>query len=203
MSNRYSRRSFIGRIGCLGGTLPLAAWAAPQPASWLGTPQLGSPAGMKRIGYLNGDVPGLLDAFNSELRRLGYIEGKNISVETRLLQPNQPDGAKYAAELAHMNLQLIVAGALPAALNIRKVNPAMPMVIATCPGMISNGFAASLEHPGGNVTGMDELPPGVTAKRVALLKAAVPAVSRIALLSTTPGHGGHEMQLADAEKAAA
>lgn len=192
MSNRYSRRSFIGRLGLLGGTLPLAAWAQQTP-----------PPGMKRIGYLNGDVPGLLDAFKSELRRLGWIEGKNITVETRLTQPNQPDAAKYAVELVHMDLQLIVAGALPAALNIRKANPVMPMVIATCPGMVSNGFAASLEHPGGNVTGMDELPPGVTAKRVVLLKTAVPAVSRIALLSTTPGHGGHEMQLADAEKAAA
>jgi putative tryptophan/tyrosine transport system substrate-binding protein len=192
MNNRYSRRSFIGRLGLLGSMFPLASWAQQVPS-----------AGMKRIGYLSGDAPGLLDAFNSELRRLGYIEGKNITVETRLLQPNQPDGAKYAAELVHMDLQLIVAGALPAALSIRKANPAMPMVIATCPGMISNGFAASLEHPGGNVTGMDELPPGVTAKRVTLLKTAVPTVSRIALLSTTPGHGGHELQLADAEKAAA
>ena len=68
--------------------------------------------------------------------------------------------------------------------------------------MVNNGFAASLEHPGGHVTGMDELPPGVTAKRVALLKMAAPIVSRIALLSTTPGRGGHETQLADAEKAA-
>src|SRR6185503_5465483 len=50
--------------------------------------------------------------------------------------------------------------------------------------------------------GMDELPPGVTAKRLRLLKTAAPKVSRVALLSTTPGRGGHELQLADAEKAA-
>jgi len=85
---------------------------------------------------------------------------------------------------------------------VRKANPAMPMVIATCPGMISNGFATSLGHPGGNVTGIDELPPGVTAKRLTLLKTAAPCVSRIALLSTTPGRGGHEAQVADAERAA-
>ena len=77
----------------------------------------------------------------------------------------------------------------------------MPMVLATCPGMISNGFAKSLEHPGGNVTGMDELPPRVTAKRLTLLKTVVPSVSRVALLSTTPGTGGHEAQLGDAEQA--
>jgi ABC-type uncharacterized transport system substrate-binding protein len=64
----------------------------------------------------------------------------------------------------------------------------MPMVIviARCPGMSSNGFAESLEHPGGNVTGMEELPPGVTAKRLVLLKTVAPFVSRVALLSTTP-----------------
>jgi putative ABC transport system substrate-binding protein len=68
--------------------------------------------------------------------------------------------------------------------------------------MVSNGFAKSLKHPGGIYTGMDELPPGVTAKRLQLLKTAAPSVSRVALLSTTPGRGGHEAQLADAERAA-
>src|SRR5204863_7491969 len=115
---------------------------------------------------------------------------------------NSSDLVAQAAELAHMNLDLIVAGALVHALEVRKNNPAMPMVIATCPGMVSNGFARSLKHPGGIYTGIDELPPGVTAKRLRLLKAAVPGVSRVALLSTTPGRGGHEAQLADAEGAA-
>ncbi len=101
-----------------------------------------------------------------------------------------------------MNLDLIVAGALVHALEVRKNNPAMPMVIATCPGMVSNGFAKSLKRPGGIYTGIDELPPGVTAKRLRLLKTAAPMVSRVGLLSTTPGHGGHEAQLADAEQAA-
>ena len=188
--NRYHNRRVF--LGCLGATLPLAAWAQKLPS-----------AGVNRIGFLNGDLPALTESFNAELRRLGHIEGKNITVETRLTQPNSNAGAKYAAELAHMNLQLVVAGALPFALEIRKANPAMPMVIATCPGMVSNGFAGSLDRPGGHVTGMDELPPGVTAKRLSLLKAAAPNVSRIALLSTTPGRGGHETQLADAERVAA
>src|SRR5215813_13588067 len=78
----------------------------------------------------------------------------------------------------------------------------MPLVIVTTPGLISNGFAKTMERPGGNATGIDELPPGVTAKRLELLKTAVPAVSKVALLSTTPGRGGHETQLADAQEAA-
>src|SRR6516162_4916719 len=157
----------------------------------------------RRIGFLTGEGP-FDTAFRDELRRLGYIDGENLVLETRVFRGNTlSDVAAQAAELAHMDLELIVAVALPVALEVRKANPAMPMVIATCPGMISNGFAASLEHPGGNVTGMDELPPGVTAKRLTLLKSAVPSVSRIGLLSTTPGRGGHDTQLADAERAAA
>src|SRR5204863_1631651 len=136
------------------------------------------------------------------MRRSGYVEGENIAVEKRISRVNAPDLAAQAAELARMDLDLIVAAALPHALEVRKDNPAMPMVIATCPGLVSNGFAKSLKHPGGIYTGIDELPPGVTAKRLRLLKTAAPMVSRVGLLSTTPGHGGHEAQLADAEQAA-
>jgi putative ABC transport system substrate-binding protein len=68
--------------------------------------------------------------------------------------------------------------------------------------MVSNGFAKTLKRPGGIYTGMDELPSGVTSKRLQILKTAAPKVTRVALLSTTPGVGGHETQLADAEKAA-
>lgn len=145
----------------------------------------------------------LENVFIEELKKLGYREGENLKIELRLARPNTTDVAAMAAELAGMDLTLIVAAALPIALEIRKNNPKMPMVLATCPGMVSNGFAKSLEHPDGIYTGMDELPQGVTAKRLQLLKAAVPTATRIALLSATPGVGGHEVQLAEAETTAA
>lgn len=102
-----------------------------------------------------------------------------------------------------MDLEVVVADSLPLALAIRDANPAMPLVIVTTPGLVSNGFAKTIEHPGGNATGIDELPPGVTAKQLELLKTAAPIVSRVALLSTTPGRGGHEAQVADAQQEAA
>lgn len=157
-----------------------------------------------RIGFLNGGgVLYLENAFKDELKKLGYREGENIHIEQRLARPNTTDGVLMAAELAQMDLLLIVAGALPFAIEVRKNNPKMPMVIGTCPGMVSNGFAKTLEHPGGIYTGLDELPEGVTAKRLQLLHSVVPNARRIGLLSTTPGTGGHEIQLADAEKTAA
>jgi putative tryptophan/tyrosine transport system substrate-binding protein len=193
MSERilHTRRSFVATIGRSCSALLFATRASPARASRV-----------HRIGFLSGAVPTLFKAFEDEMQTLGYVEGKNLIVEKRISRPNTSDMAEQAAELAWMDLELILAAALPQALEIRKANPAVPMVIATCPGMISNGFAKTLQRPGGIYTGMDELPPGVTAKRLQLLKMAAPAVSRVALLSTTPGRGGHETQLADAEKIA-
>lgn len=157
-----------------------------------------------RIGFLLGAGYAEMDrSFTEELQRLGFIEGQNITIERRFAKPNSSDGINMAAELAQMELSLIVVAALPFALEVRKNNPKMPMVIATCPGMISNGFAKSMEHPGSIYTGMDELPTGVTSRRLQLLKEAAHTVTRVALLSTTPGTGGHEIQLSEAEKMAA
>lgn len=156
-----------------------------------------------RIGYLNG--AGLNehdDAFISELQKLGFSDGKNFTIEKRFTRPNSGDAFGHARELAQMDLALVVVSAPAFVEQVRKVNPNMPMVLITCPGMVSNGYAASLDHPGGIYTGMDELPPGITSKRLQLLKTAAPAVTKIALLSTTQGKGGHEIQLSEAEKSA-
>jgi putative tryptophan/tyrosine transport system substrate-binding protein len=157
---------------------------------------------MPHIGFLSGDFPKHHEAFLTELRTQGFVDGKNVIIEKRV-QRELADGPAMAKELAGMRLNFIVVAALPLALRVRNENPDMPMVITTCPGMISNGFAKSFEHPGGIYTGLDELPPGVTTKRLTLLKLAVPSAKRVALLSTTPGVGGHEVQLEDAKRAAA
>jgi putative ABC transport system substrate-binding protein len=187
-----SRRTFIGSLGTLGGALTLTHSTRSSLAQ----------ERIKRIGFLSGAVPTLISAFEQEFLRQGYVDGKNVIIERRISRPNTSDLSDHAAELAKMDLDLVLAAALPQALVMRKANPNMPMVIATCPGMVGNGFAKSMERPGGIYTGMDELPPGVTDKRIRLLKAAAPNVKRVGLLSTTPGVGGHETQLADAERTA-
>jgi putative ABC transport system substrate-binding protein len=189
----WGRRRFLGRLGLAAGAPFLAAFAPVSRSVRL-----------RRIGFINGSTfPTMTAAFQEELRALGWIEGRNITVETRLSRPNTNDLEGILADLAARDLELIVAAALPIALQVRKAMPSMPMVVATAAGLVTNGFAASFERPGGNVTGMDELPPGLTARRLGLLKRAAPAVTRVGLLSTTPGTGGHETQLADAESAAA
>ena len=186
------RRQFVRDLVLIAGAAPfLSAGAATQKS-----------ARVPRIGYLGGDFPVHRNAFMDELRAQGFVDGENVIIEKRL-QRDLAEGPAAAKELAALPLDFIVASALPYALMVRAANPEMPMVITTCPGMISNGFARSLEHPGGIYTGIDELPPGVTTKRMTLLKTAVPAATRIALLSTTPGVGGHEAQLQDAQRVAA
>ena len=189
MHTEQSRRSVLRQVTGLCTAFPLAAVGLQSQR-----PRL------RRIAFLIGDAPILIEAFKSEMRALGHVEGQNLFIDVRTAAG--PEIARHATEPAKGDLELVVAGALPFALEIRKANPALPMVIATCPGMISNGFAKTLERPGGNVTGMEELPPGVTERRLTLLKAAAPHVTRVALLSTTPGVGGHETQVADAERTA-
>jgi len=187
-----TRRSFMIGLAVLGSALPVVPFA--QPAQ---------PARLRRIGLVVGDDPeGLEPAFREALRSQGYIEGQNLLIEVRY-SLRSPSGTSVAAELVNMDLELVVVPSLPSALVAHEANPSMPLVIVTTPGIISNGFAKSIERPGGSATGIEELPPGVTATRLELLKAAAPMVSRVALLSTTPGRGGHETQLADAQDRAA
>jgi putative tryptophan/tyrosine transport system substrate-binding protein len=186
-----TRRTFLADMARFTATLPLIDWSGAMAQQRV-----------PRIGFMSGAEPSLIASFEDEMRKLGYSPGKNIHIEIRVGRMYTADTAAHAAELGTLDLDFVVVAALPQALVMRQVNPRMPMVIITCPGMVSNGFAESLERPGGIYTGMDELPPGVTRKRLQLLKRAAPSVSRVALLSTTPGRGGHETQLADAERAA-
>jgi putative tryptophan/tyrosine transport system substrate-binding protein len=186
-----SRHRFISRAVGLSAALP-----------WAASTRVFAQTRLPRVAFMSGAEPALVAAFEDEMAKLGYVAGTNIHLELRLGRPNTNDTVVHAAELGAMDLDFAVVAALPHALLMREANPKMPMVIITCPGMVSNGFAQSLERPGGIYTGMEELPPGVTRKRLSLLKRAAPSVTRVALLSTTPGRGGHERQLADAEAAA-
>ena len=186
-----TRRTFLTHMARFTAASPLIGWSGTMAQQRV-----------PRIGFMGGAEPSLIASFDDEMGKLGHSLGKSVHVELRIGRMYTTDTAAHAAELGGMDLDFVVVAALPQALALRQANPRMPMVIITCPGMVSNGFAESLERPGGIYTGMDELPPGVTRKRLQLLKRAAPSVSRVALLSTTPGRGGHETQLADAERAA-
>lgn len=154
---------------------------------------------LARIGFIIGEgFPTLVEAFQSELRRLGYVEGQNFALEERISRA-PGDGSRQLRELASMSLDVIVVAALSFALELKALGTSTPVVVATTPGFVANGLAQSLQHPGGNYTGVDELLPNLTARRLRLLTSAAPHMRKVALLSTTPGSASHGIQLADAE----
>ena len=175
MTHSASRRTFLADMCLFTAALPVVGWPCEMAEQRV-----------PRIGFMSGAEPSLISSFEEEMHKLGYFENKNIHLEMRIARPNTNDTAAHANELGAMDLAFVVAAALPQALAMRQANPKMPMVIITCPGMVRNGFADSLERPGGIYTGLDELPPGVTRRRLELLRRAAPSLSRIALLSTTP-----------------
>jgi putative ABC transport system substrate-binding protein len=192
VTKRLSRRQLLMAAAALGFARARSEEAARPPRK------------LPRIGFMSGTgYPELEEAFVDELRKSGLVEGRDLIIERRLSRPNSNDLATMGRELANSDLALVVPTALPAALVIREANPSMPMVIGTCPGMVANGFAKTMEKPGGIYTGIDELPPGVIARRMTLLRTAAPAITRLALLSTAPGTIAHDIQMADAQRAAA
>ena len=106
------------------------------------------------------------------------------------------------AELSQLQVELIVVASTPAAMAIHATNPAMPIVVGRGPDLVGAKLAESMEHPGGVATGIEELAPGMTDKRLRLLKQAVPTMRHVAIVSAAPTASGHALQYHDAEQAA-
>ena len=153
---------------------PLAAQAQPTPGK------------TARIGYLSfRSGPSYLDeAFRQGLRELGYFEGQNISVEYRWADFKPDRAATLAAELVRLNVNVIVStgGGTVTALAVKKAVKTIPVVFTSGGDPVSAGLVASLDRPGGNLTGVSSLTSELNEKRLELLKQAVPGVSRVAVL---------------------
>lgn len=139
------------------------------------------------------------EAFVKRLNELGYVEGQNLIIEFRNAEGKLDQLPDLAAELVRLRVDVIVAGAARAIQAAKQATSTIPIVMAAVGhDPIALGFVASLARPGGNVTGVSALQPELTAKRLELLKEAVPKVSRIAVLWDTPASD----QLRTAEGAA-
>lgn len=137
-----------------------------------------------RIGFLapHAQLEPPDQAFRQELAQLGYVEGKNLVIEYRLGTVQQLPA--LAAELADLNVDVIMApGSLPAK-AAKAATAKVPIVFSAIADPVGAGLVASLARPGGNITGVTPSSAELSAKRVELLKEIVPGVSRIAVLST-------------------
>jgi len=143
-----------------------------------------------RIGFLStrsSSMLGLpLTAFKQKLRDLGYVEGRNLVIEYRWAGGKA--GGKYerlptlARELVRLKVELIVTpDGVPPALAAKAATKTVPIVVFAGDA-VESGLVSSLARPGGNVTGLSGLTAGMDAKRLEILKEAVPKVTRVAIL---------------------
>jgi putative ABC transport system substrate-binding protein len=135
-----------------------------------------------RIGYL---FTGLLapKEFLQALRELGYVEGKNIVVEFRSAEGREERLPALAAELASLNVDVIVAPGTASARAARQATKTIPIVYTGGADPVAIGLVASLARPGGNVTGVTSLSRELTGKRLELLKETFPNVALVAVLT--------------------
>jgi putative tryptophan/tyrosine transport system substrate-binding protein len=158
-----------------------------------------------RIGFLDsGTASGsavLVDAFRQELSKLGWIEGKNISVDYRFVEGQRERVAELAADLVRLKVDLIVVTGVQSALAAKKATSTMPIVFASAPDPVGLGLVVSMARPGDNVTGLSTLAPELNTKRLEILKDTVPNLARVGLLWTPTGGGG-DIQLKELRSAA-
>jgi len=164
--------------------------------------QAQQPGKVHRIGYLSTGTPGPnFEAFRLGLRERGYIEGKNIVIETRFAEQNFDRLSDLAAELVSLKVDLIVAGNATVTRAAKKATSTIPIVMANAGDPVGTGLVASLARPGGNVTGLTNISPELLGKRLGLLKEVVPKASRLALLSDVDSRSTGSM-LEDAQRTA-
>src|SRR2546430_2658658 len=156
--------------------------------------QAQQPAKITRIGYLDAVSlsvnAALFEAFRQGLRKLGYVEGKNIFIEWRSADGKLDRLPALAAELVHLKVDIIVTGGRSATRAAKEATSTIPIVMTQETDPVANGFVASLAQPGGNITGLSTLAPELSGKQLELMKEIILKLSRVAVFgsSTSPGN---------------
>jgi putative ABC transport system substrate-binding protein len=179
------RREFIAFLGTA-AAWPLAAWAQPDR--------------MRRIGVLTAstddqEMRTRLAAFQQALQQLGWTDGRNLRIDYRWAGGNTDQSRKYAAELAALAPDAILAAGGAIVPSLQQATSTIPIVFTQTPDPVGAGFVDSLARPGGNVTGFMGLEYGAGAKWLELLKEIAPATKRVAVVrdpavSAGPGFFG-------------
>ena len=142
--------------------------------------QAQQPGKVPHIGFLS--LSGAnQEAFRQGLRDLGYIEGKNIAIESRTAANRADRLSVLAGELVDLKVDVIVAAGSQAVHAAQRTTKSIPIVMTSSSDPVGTGFVASLAHPGGNITGLSILGPDLSTKRLEMLKEVVLGVSRVAV----------------------
>jgi putative tryptophan/tyrosine transport system substrate-binding protein len=165
------RREFIVVVvGAMGWPLAAAAQQAGK---------------VRRIGILDTTTRELnkdLAALFKGLQAVGYTEGQNLIVEYRSAEGYNERLPSLVSELLRLNLDLIVVRGTPEIIAVKNANTKIPIVMSAVVDPVGLGLVASLNHPGGNITGMSSMVTELEAKRLEILREIVPTMKRMALL---------------------
>jgi putative tryptophan/tyrosine transport system substrate-binding protein len=157
-----------------------------------------------RIGFLDQSTASgsavLLEAFRQELRKLGWIEGKTLTIEYRFANQKRERLPDLAGDLVRFKLDLLVVPGGPSALAAKEATTTIPIVMVAMADPVGEGMVASLARPGGNVTGLSGLSPELNSKRLEVLKDAVPNLVRVGYLRRAAA--GSSLQLKEIRPAA-
>ena len=184
MIRHLSRRAFVSSLAAL--TASPAIFFKPQSA------YAQQPTAPRRIGVLMAAAASEenAQAFRQGLRDAGYAEGRDVVIEWRSADGDYARIPELAADLVQRKVDVIVVSSTVAAQAVQRATSTIPIVIAVVADPVGSGLVASLAHPGGNVTGLSTMLPELSAKRLQLLKEAIPRIARVAVLwhPDTPYH---------------
>ncbi len=151
------------------------------------------PAAPRRIGVLVvsfSPESKEAQAFREGLRDAGYAEGRDVAIEWRSANGDYARVPRLVADLVQRKVDVIVVDSTPAAQAVKRATSTIPIVMAIVSDPVGSGLVTSLAHPGGNVTGLSSMGTELSAKRLQLLKEAIPRLTRVAVLRNpdTPYH---------------
>ncbi len=188
-----NRRKLVFALGAGALAAPLASFAQQQPTK------------VARLGYLSfafpSTTPNRREALLQGLRDLGYVEGKNITIDYRWGEGKAELLPDLAAELVGLKPDVIFALAPQATLAAKKATATIPVVFVGIGDPVESGFVASLARPGGNITGLANMSRELFSKRLELLKESAPRIASVAVFRTASLQGNPKL-MQDLEAAA-
>src|SRR5215510_5928243 len=139
-----------------------------------------------RIGFLGpnsaASTASRMESLRAGLRELGYVEGKNLVIESRWADGNYDRLPDLAIELVGLKVDLILTSGTPGTSAAKSATATIPIIMVTSGDPVAVGLIASLARPGGNITGLSNFAPELSAKRVELIKEAFPATQRVGVI---------------------
>jgi putative tryptophan/tyrosine transport system substrate-binding protein len=182
--SRLSRREVLVGAGLTGIGLAAGCGRLPLPGAT-------QPARVRSVGVLSVTAPSsfTLEHFGQGLRELGWAEGQNIAIDWRSPPGDREALAVVAGELVQLNVGVIVVQGQGASDAARRATSTIPIVQMSGVDLVASGLAESLARPGANVTGITNITPELTGKRLELLQQAAPGLTRVVLLGPQPGPG--------------